>query len=49
MIYMCHEDFMDSLHFDTSHINHIVWQNPTDLREKLKNRILAVIGPRQRA
>ena len=44
VIFTCHEDAVESLHFDTSHYNHIIWTNPTDLREQLKNRILAVIG-----
>ena len=47
VIHTCREDLIDSLHFDTSHINHIVWSSPADLRKKLKNRILAVIDPRQ--
>ena len=33
-----------TLHFDTNHYNHIFWATPAELREKLKNRILAVIG-----
>ena len=35
------------LHFDTSHLNHILWTDAADLREKLTNRILAVLdkGP----
>ena len=35
---------METLHFDTEHYNHIVWTSAMDLREELKNRILAVIG-----
>ena len=35
---------MEKLHFDTAHYNHIVWTTPEELREKLKTRILAVIG-----
>lgn len=35
---------MKDLHFDTEHYNHIVWTDEDELREKLKNRILAVIG-----
>ena len=42
VIFTCKEGA--TLHFDTSHYNHIVWQDTADLREKLKNRILAVIG-----
>ena len=44
VIFTCREDVVESLHFDTEHYNHIVWTTPADLREKLKNRILAVIG-----
>ena len=44
VIFTCHEDSVKTLHFDTSHYNHIVWTKPGELREKLKNRILAAIG-----
>ena len=44
VIFTCHKDSMECLHFDTNHYNHIVWDAPDDLREKLKNRILAVLG-----
>ena len=44
VILTCHKGSLEALHFDTSHYNHIVWASPADLREKLKNRILAVIG-----
>ena len=44
VIFTCRLDTVESLHFDTNHYNHIVWENPEDLREKLRNRILAVIG-----
>ena len=44
VIFTCREDAVETLHFDTEHYNHIVWSNPMELREKLKNRILAVIG-----
>ena len=43
VIFTCHQDDVANLHFDTSHYSHIVWTDPADLREKLKNRILAVI------
>ncbi len=46
VIFTCRQDAVESLHFDTNHYNHIVWENPEDLREKLRNRILAVIGIR---
>ena len=44
VIFTCREDSLRTLHFDTSHYSHIVWTEPADLHEKLKNRILAVIG-----
>ena len=44
VIFTCKNDSVDKLHFDTNHYNHIVWTTPEELREKLKNRILAVIG-----
>ena len=44
VFFTCRKDKMGTLHFDTNHFNHIVWTDPADLREKLKNRILAVIG-----
>ena len=44
VIFTCRRDSVESLHFDTNHYNHIVWDEPADLRDKLKNRILAVIG-----
>ncbi len=44
VIFMCRQDALNTLHFDINHYNHIVWKGSADLREKLKNRILAVIG-----
>ena len=44
VIFTCREDSLETLHFDTNHYNHIVWSTPEELLEKLKNRILAVIG-----
>lgn len=44
VIFTCHADSVKELHFDTNHYNHIVWNTPEELRERLKNRILAVIG-----
>ena len=44
VIFTCHQHSLDTLHFDTSHYNHIVWSEPDELREKLANRIRAVIG-----
>jgi len=43
IIWTCRKDQLDDLHFDIRQYNHIGWENPEELREKLKNRILAVI------
>lgn len=44
VIFTCREDSFDKVHFDTNHFNHIVWSGVPDLKEKLRVRILAVIG-----
>jgi hypothetical protein len=44
VIWMCHKDDMTKAHFDTSHMNHIVWDDVPELRKRLANRILATIG-----
>ncbi len=44
VIFTCRKDKVEALHFDTAHYNHIVWTTPEELREKLKTRILAVLG-----
>jgi nucleoside 2-deoxyribosyltransferase len=44
VIWMCHEEDMKLAHFDTSHLNHIVWNDVGELRKNLANRILATIG-----
>lgn len=52
VIWMCHEDDLKNAHFDTSHLNHIVWtDNLAKFRKDLANRVLATIGkgPRRTA
>lgn len=46
VIWTCHEDCVDDLHFDTRQYNHIVWEEPDDLRESLEDRIRATIPGR---
>ena len=43
----CRKDRAKAVHFDIDHLNRIEWETPEDLREKLKNSILAVLdrGP----
>ena len=45
VIFTCRQDQIDKLHFDTRQHYHIGWTEPADLREPLKHRIEAVIGP----
>ncbi len=35
VIWTCHEDAVENLHFDTRQYNHIVWREPEDLRSQL--------------
>ena len=44
VIWCCHKDLIDDIHFDTRQFNHIDWEDPADLKERLRNRIGAVIG-----
>lgn len=44
VIFTCRADAIEYVHFDTRQYNHIVWETPEDLREKLAQRISAVIG-----
>ena len=44
VIFTCRQDSLKNLHFDTAHYSHIDWANPAELRERLRNRILAVVG-----
>jgi nucleoside 2-deoxyribosyltransferase len=46
VIWTCREDAMEETgrQFDTRQYNHIVWTHPDDLRNQLKDRILATIS-----
>ncbi len=44
VIWTCREDMAKHIHFDTRQYNHIRWENPQELRTKLRNRISAIIG-----
>ena len=43
VIFTCHKDDLEACSFDTRQHNHIVWETPDDLKQKLKNRIDATI------
>jgi nucleoside 2-deoxyribosyltransferase len=45
VIMCCPKNEIDTLHFDTNHFNHIVYENGEELKTKLVDRILATIGP----
>jgi hypothetical protein len=44
VIWTCRKDQIMDIHFDTRQYNHITWDSPIELREKLRIRIGAVIG-----
>ncbi len=43
VIYSVHKDSVGDLHFDTKHLNYIVWETPADLEQRVSDRIGAVI------
>lgn len=46
VIWICKEQEVNNLHFDTRQYNHIAWKDTKDLKEKLSNRIRATIKNR---
>ena len=44
VIFTCRKNALERIHFDTRQYNHIVWRNPDELRQRLEERIGAVIG-----
>ncbi len=44
VIFTCRKKDLGKVHFDTRQFNHIVWEQPGDLKEKLTQRISATIG-----
>lgn len=47
IISCCHVDHVKDLTFDTRHLGHVVWNDASDLREKLRNSIQANIIPKR--
>lgn len=45
VIFTCQKDELGKAHFDTRQYNHIEWETPAELREKLKRRIQATVIP----
>ena len=44
VIFTCRSDVLNQLHFDTRQYNHIGWEGPEELCERLTKRIGAVVG-----
>jgi len=44
VIWCCRTDDFNNVHFDTRQYNHIVWEQPAELRQQLADRIRATIG-----
>jgi hypothetical protein len=44
VIFTCNKDHFHSTHFDTNHMNHLIWESVDVLANKLCNRIRATIG-----
>ena len=49
VIWTCRKDYTKELHFDTRQYNHIEWEEISELREKLINRIEATLPNRPKA
>jgi hypothetical protein len=45
VIWTCQEEEIADLRFDTRQYAHIPWNTPEELRERLRRRIEAVVGP----
>ncbi len=44
VIFTCRKDALEKIHFDTRQYPHIDWETPKELRDRLANRISAVLG-----
>jgi hypothetical protein len=44
VIWSCHKDEVQKLHFDTRNYNHLIWETKEELRKTLEMRIRATIG-----
>ncbi len=43
VVWCVREDELDDVHFDTRQFNHIVWRDPSELRQRLAERVAGVI------
>ncbi len=44
VIWSVRDNDLANVHFDTRQFNHVVWSDPADLRDKIRDRILGVFG-----
>lgn len=44
VIWSVRENDLANVHFDTRQFNHVVWTDPADLRDKIRDRVLGVFG-----
>lgn len=44
VFWSCRADMIDHLHFDTRQMPHMTWTTPDELRQKVHNRVVAVLG-----
>jgi nucleoside 2-deoxyribosyltransferase len=44
VIWCVREDEINNVHFDTRQYNHVTWNTPAELKEKLYNRVVASLG-----
>ena len=49
VIWCVRKDDLSGVHFDTRQYNHVVWESPEELKEKLYDTICAIIGKRHKA
>jgi hypothetical protein len=43
VVWTCRDTDVEKLHFDTRQFNHVIWTQSRDLRQKLTDRIRAMI------
>jgi len=43
VIWSCRRNELDQCHFDTRQFNHVVWDEPADLRKQIANRVKATL------
>lgn len=44
VVHTCRQDEFGNAHFDTQQLNHVLWDSPADLKERLYHRIVGSIG-----